>query len=109
MAGLAAGEVSLIAWDILKTAAEFFMVIPDDAAVDAMRLLAEGAGGDQPVVGGEAGVGGLAGLLAALADAPTRHAIGLDAASEIMIFGSEGATDPELYRRIVGRAAEAVG
>ncbi|MBI1777189.1 MAG: diaminopropionate ammonia-lyase [Proteobacteria bacterium] len=109
MAGLAAGEVSLLAWDILKRGAEFFMIIPDAAAVAAMRLLAAGVGGDAPVVGGEAGVGGLAGVLAAAADHPTREAIGLDGASRVMVFGSEGATDPELYRRIVGRSPQAVG
>ena len=64
MAGLACGEASLLAWRILETGAHFFVTIPDAAAVETMRLLARGCGGDRPIVGGESGVAGLAGLAA---------------------------------------------
>jgi len=108
MAGLAAGEVSLIAWDILERGCDDFLVIPDDAAVQAMRLLAAGTDGDPRVVGGEAGVGGLAGLLAAAADERIRAALALDPSARVLIVGSEGDTDPDLYRKIVGRSGAAV-
>lgn len=104
MAGLAAGEVSLIAWDILNPGANAFLTVPDSAAVAAMQALAEGVGGDRPLVGGEAGVGGLAGLLAAAAEPARRSALGLNNDSRVLIFGSEGDTDPELYRQLVGRS-----
>lgn len=108
MAGLAAGEVSLAAWDILVRGCDDFLVIPDAAAVQAMTLLARGVGGDRPVVGGEAGVGGLAGLLAAAGDPQARHALGLDGAARVLIVGSEGDTDPALYLKIVGRTGDDV-
>lgn len=50
----------------------------------------------------------MTGCLAALADPALRDALGLDADSRVLVFGSEGATDPELYQRIVGRSAEQV-
>jgi len=34
--------------------------------------------------------------------------LGLDSDSRVLLFGSEGATDPELYTKLVGRSAEAV-
>ncbi len=108
MAGLAAGEVSLLAWDILNAGANAFLTVPDAAAVAAMKALAEGVGGDRRVVGGEAGVGGLAGLLAATADPDRRKTLGLDERSRALIFGSEGDTDPVLYQRLVGRSAAEV-
>ena len=37
-----------------------------------------------------------------------RKELGLDENSRVMVFGSEGATDPELYERIVGKSADAV-
>lgn len=108
MAGLAAGEVSLLAWEVLRQAASDFMTIPDAAAIAAMRALAAGLDGDPRIVGGEAGVGGLAGLIAAAADAQSRAALGLDEGSVVLLVGSEGDTDPQLYRQLVGISGEAV-
>ena len=51
---------------------------------------------------------GFVGLLAAAPQASTRNALALGPQSTVLLFGTEGATDPELYRRIVGRAAEEV-
>jgi diaminopropionate ammonia-lyase len=104
MAGLAAGEVSWLAWEILDRGANAFMTVPDKAAISAMRALAEGIGGDPLIVGGEAGVGGLAGLFAAATAPQTAQALSLGALSRVLIIGSEGDTDPALYERLVGRS-----
>lgn len=103
MAGLACGEPSLLAWSILDTGADAFMAIPDEAAARTMRDLAA-----LGVVGGESGVAGLAGFRIAARDAAMREALGLGAQSRVLLYGTEGATDPDVYRRIVGRSAEEV-
>lgn len=108
MAGLACGEVSLLAWTILETGADDFMTIPDEAARHAMRLLAGGVDGDPPLVAGESAVAGLAGMLGALAGGTAATALGLGPDSRVLLFGSEGDTDPDLYAAIVGRTAEEV-
>ncbi|WP_050465337.1 diaminopropionate ammonia-lyase [Herbaspirillum autotrophicum] len=105
MAGLACGEVSLLAWEILHTGSHAFLTIDDESALETVRLLAASPYGDAPVVAGESAVAGLAGCLGALADADIARQLGLDAGSRILVFGSEGATDPDLYQRIVGRSA----
>ncbi|PHK96460.1 diaminopropionate ammonia-lyase [Pseudoroseomonas rhizosphaerae] len=98
MAGLACGEPSLLAWQELERAAFAFMAVPDASAVDVMRLLARRA---PPITAGESAVAGLAGLLLAAADPAARAALGLDAASRVLVFGTEGATDPALYAALV--------
>lgn len=108
MAGLACGEVSLLAWEALKAGADDFMAIPDAFALDAVRLLANPKPGDAPVVAGETGAAGLAAVLAAVSVPAQRAALGLGPDSRILLFGSEGDTDPEIYRRIVGRSAAEV-
>lgn len=108
MAGLAAGEVSLLAWRILEAGTDAFMTIPDQPALDAMRALADGTGGDPAVVAGESAVAGLAAALIAAGEPALTEALHLNADSRVLFFGTEGATDPELYREIVGRSAEAV-
>ena len=96
MAGLACGEPSPLAWTELERGAAAFMAVPDEAAIACMKLLA-GMG----IVAGESGVAGLAGFLLAAADPAARETLGLRAASRVLLFGTEGATDPALYRRLV--------
>ncbi len=108
MAGLACGEISSLAFKILQTGAYAAMQIKDEAAVDCMRLLADGRYGDLPIVAGESAVAGLAGLIAATKDSQSRQRLGLNAKSRVVLFGTEGATDPETYAAIVGRTAEQV-
>jgi diaminopropionate ammonia-lyase len=108
MVGLACSEVSILAWRILEMGADAFMTIGDEAAVDCMRLLAFDRSGDGAVVAGESAVAGLAGLLLATANADARRRLDLRCDSTVLVFGTEGATDPEVYCEIVGRTAEEV-
>lgn len=105
MAGLAAGEVSPLAWAILSAGADDFVTLSDDYAPRAMRLLAE----TKPaVVAGESGAAGLACLIALQEHPAIASALGIDARSRMMLIGSEGATDPVLYEKLVGRKPETV-
>ncbi|NKB59508.1 MAG: diaminopropionate ammonia-lyase [Alphaproteobacteria bacterium] len=108
MAGLACGEVSPLAWDILDAGADAFATISDAAAADCMRLLASPAKGDTPIVAGESAVAGLAGALIARGSDTLSKELNLDGNSRLLVFGSEGATDPAMYEKIVGRSADAV-
>ena len=108
MAGLACGEVSALAWDVLADHGDAVIAMTDAAAIAAMRRLADPVPGDTPIVAGESAVAGLAGLTAVLGDAEARAALGLDATSRVVLFGTEGDTDPALYEEIVGRPAAAV-
>ncbi len=108
MAGLACGVVSILAWTILKPGAEAVVTISDAAAKDCMRLLADGTYGDAPLVAGESAVAGLAGLLCAAGDPKVRKTLGLTSDSRILLFGTEGATDPVIYEKIVGYPASAI-
>ena len=103
MAGLSCGEPSPLAWAVLDPGADAFMAIGDAAIAPAMRALAA-----LGVVGGESGVAGLAGLSIAARDRAMRAALGLDASSRVLLFGTEGATDPALYEELVGESAESV-
>ncbi len=105
MAGLACGEVSELAWEILHAGCDAAVAIDDAYAIAAVRRFAQPAAGDPPIVAGETGGAGLAALLAAQDHADVRATLRLDGASRVLLLGSEGDTDPDIYRRIVGRAA----
>ncbi|MBK9244099.1 MAG: diaminopropionate ammonia-lyase [Burkholderiales bacterium] len=108
MAGLACGEVSELAWEILRGGASAAVRLDDAYALEAMKVLAAPAAGDPPIVAGETGGAGLGALLAARDYPEMRATLALDADSRVLLLGSEGDTDPAIYRRVVGRSAQEV-
>mgnify|MGYP001766387770 CR=1 FL=1 len=108
MAMLDCYDPSPLAWRILARAADAFMTVDEDDAVAVMRRLADPPAGDPPLVAGESGGVGLAGYLVVAADPTLRAALRLDAGSRIFAIVTEGATDPAVYQRLVGRPPSAV-
>lgn len=104
MAGLACGEPNTISWDILKNHSQYFVSCPDWVAAKGMCMLGAPLKGDPRVISGESGAIGM-GLLASLMEmeelVPLKNALGIDEHSVILMFSTEGDTDPENYRRIV--------
>lgn len=108
MAGLACGEASPLAWRILQGGADHFMTVEDGEAQEAMRLAVARDGGDAPVLVGESGAAGLAGLVALCRNPAWRAEAGLDENARVLLLSTEGATAPSIYARCVGESAESV-
>lgn len=100
MAGLACGEVSALGWKILSNGADDFMTLSEDAVADTMRLLAE----EYAIEAGESAVPGLAAAVIACQQASFASALNLNGQSKILVIGTEGATDPDVYQALVGHA-----
>lgn len=104
MAGLACGEANSISWEILRDKTSFFVSLPDWAAAKAMRVLAAPIKGDPQVISGESGAAGM-GLLMQLLTNPEyadfKEKAGIDENSQILLFSTEGDTDPDKYKKIV--------
>ena len=50
----------------------------------------------------------IAAILAVVVDGDMREALELDAQSRVLVIGSEGATDSEIYRQVLGRTPQEV-
>lgn len=101
MAGLSCRAISPLAWEVVGAGTRAFMTVRDEGVAPVMRAAAGGELGE-PFEGGESGVAGLLGLIEAAGDPELRRAVGLNERSRVLVFNTEGATDPELYARIVG-------
>ncbi|MBT4488093.1 MAG: diaminopropionate ammonia-lyase [Rhodospirillaceae bacterium] len=101
MAGLSCGEVSPLAWNVLHRCTDHFVTVSDDLVAPAMRCLASGDLGGGAIEGGECSTPGLLTLIAAATDAGLRREFELDQNSRVLLIGSEGATDPEIYQAIM--------
>ena len=66
-----------------------------------MRALARPLAGDKAIVSGESGASTLGALLDAAADEKAREALGLDESARVLLFSTEGDTDPVNYRRVM--------
>ena len=104
MAGLSCGEPSAIAWEILRAEASDYITIPDSLVAPTIRLLANAESGDEKIEAGESAVAGLATLIAATQHAKLANTLGLDATARILLFGSEGVTDPAIFKAIMDGA-----
>jgi diaminopropionate ammonia-lyase len=105
MAGLSCGEPSQIAWDILANTAHDYLTIPDSLIAPTMQRLARPIADDPAIEAGETGVAGLAALIAANSQPALRDALGLTARSRVILIGSEGITDPEIYAALIAQTA----
>ncbi|MFT8675004.1 MAG: diaminopropionate ammonia-lyase [Acetobacter sp.] len=105
MAGLACGEPSSLAWPAIHALTDAYLALDDESIRQTMRALARGVGDDSPVIAGESGAAGLAGLREVMANPELAGRLGLSHHSVVLAIGTEGATDPAMYREIVGRDA----
>ena len=109
MAGLACGEPNTISWDILRNHVKVFIAAPDWVAVKGMRMLAAPIKGDVPVTSGESGAapfGALAAIMTMDEYKDLKNAIGLNENSRVLLFSTEGDTDPIRYKNIVWEGKE---
>jgi len=105
MAGLNCGEPNIFTMPVLKDHASFFFKCADEITELGMRSLARPSGSDPAVVSGESGAVTY-GLVRAVCEDPAfaemKKALGINRDSVIAVISSEGDTDPDGYRRIVG-------
>lgn len=103
MLGMACGEVSLLAWEILAGSADAFVRIDDSEVIDALCDLNDGVISSQRIVAGECSGAGLAALRQLAADDQYRSRLGLDRNSRVLLFGTEGDTDPQSLQTLLQR------
>ena len=104
MAGLACGEPNIIGWDILRNHVSAFVSCPDWVAAKGMRMLAAPVKGDPKVISGESGAVGM-GVISTIMEndeyKELRDALELNRDSKVLMFSTEGDTDPDKYKKIV--------
>ncbi len=104
MAGLNCGTPSILAWEYVKRAVDFFMAIPDGYSRRAMKLFYHPRAGDPQLISGESGAAGLAGLLALMESdkmSSARKQLELGPRSSILLINTEGDTDPVNFKNVV--------
>jgi diaminopropionate ammonia-lyase len=98
MAGLNCGTPSSVAWPEVSGGIDLFVAVEDERAFEAVRAMAAAG-----IESGETGAAGLAGLLELVAGAERAPGtLAVDEETRVLLISTEGATDPDAYRRILG-------
>jgi diaminopropionate ammonia-lyase len=104
MAGLACGEPSPLAWQIIRDCADFIVTAPDYVAAKGMRMYGVPLKGDPYVISGESGavtLGALAFIMEYEGAAALREQLQLNENSRVLLINTEGNTDPDYFRNVV--------
>ncbi|MEP1535536.1 MAG: diaminopropionate ammonia-lyase [Paracoccaceae bacterium] len=101
MGGLACGEVSSFAWEILKEHADAAVKISDVNVVKTMKLLAQPNQCRRKIVAGESAVAGLIGAMSTASNTGLRDVLKIGEDSRILVYGTEADTDPQLYKKLI--------
>ncbi len=103
MAGLSCGEISDLAWEILQPSLHHCLSITDDAIAPLMAGFADGTFGGGSIEAGECATAGVAALLAANRDPALWQTLGFGPDSVVLLIGTEGATDPDIYDYMIAK------
>lgn len=106
MAGLACGEPNTISFDILANHTSVFVSCPDWVSEKGMRILGAPIKGDPQVISGESGAVAMGVISTAMEDPQyqtLKAALKLDQQSKVLMFSTEGDTDPDNYKKIMWR------
>jgi len=104
MAGLACGEPNTTGWEIIKNYSTGFVSCPDTLSANGMRILAAPTNGDTVVKSGESGAvttGVVYEIMTNDEYKDLRAALKLDENSVVLLFSTEGDTDPQIYEDVV--------
>jgi len=101
MGGMSCGDVSSIAWEILKNSANYCVTIPDEAISSAVALLAEGQLSNEKIIAGECAVPGVIALISIFNNKDYLNKLELNSDSKVLLFGCEGLTDKTMYEKLL--------
>ena len=101
MGGMSCGDVSTIAWEILKNSTNYCLTISDEAISTAVALLAEARLSDEKIIGGECAVPGVIALIGSFNNKEYLDKLKLNIKSNVLLFGCEGLTDKAMYEKLL--------
>ncbi len=101
MGGMSCGDVSTVAWEILKNATNFSLTITDDEISTVVALLAETKLSSEKIIAGECAVPGIIALIGLFKKKEYISKLDLNSNSKILLFGCEGLTDTSMYEKLL--------
>ena len=108
MGGMSCGDVSTVAWEILKNSVNHSLTISDDAISTVVALLANAKLSDEKIIAGECAVPGIIALIGLFKNKDYLNKLELNSNSRVLLFGCEGLTDNEMYQKLLNEGLKKI-
>jgi len=108
MGGMSCGDVSTVAWEILKNSTNNCLTISDDAISTTVAMLSEAKLSDEGIIAGECAVPGIIALIGLSKNKEYLNKLNINSNSKILLFGCEGLTDAEMYKKLLDDGLEKI-
>ena len=108
MGGMSCGDVSTVAWEILKNSVNHSLTISDDAISTVVALLAKAKLSDEKIIAGECAVPGIIALIGLFKNKDYLNKLELNSNSRVLLFGCEGLTDNEMYQKLLNEGLKKI-
>ena len=101
MGGMSCGDVSTVAWEILKDSSNYSLTITDDEISTVVAMLAEAKLSNEKIIAGECAVPGIIALIGLFKNKEYLDKLALNKNSKVLLFGCEGLTDAAMYKKLL--------
>jgi diaminopropionate ammonia-lyase len=108
MGGMSCGDVSSLAWEILKHSTNYSISISDEAVATTVALLKQKEFSNDEIIAGECGVPGVISLISAIKDKNICEKLKLNSQSNVLLIGCEGLTDLKMYNKLLKEGQEII-
>ena len=108
MGGMSCGDVSTVAWEILKNSVNHSLTISDEAISTVVALLAKAKLSDEKIIAGECAVPGIIALIGLFKNKDYLNKLELNSNSRVLLFGCEGLTDNEMYQKLLNEGLKKI-
>ena len=103
MGGMSCNEMSLVPWNILKTATNHCITINDSKVSNTVAMLAKAKFSNKKIIGGECATPGIISLIAACNDRNVKNKLQINEKSNVLVMGCEGSADLNLYKKLLSQ------
>ena len=108
MGGMSCGDVSSLAWEILKHSTNYSISISDEAVATTVALLKQKEFSNDEIIAGECGVPGVISLISVIKNKNICEKLKLNSQSNVLLIGCEGLTDFKMYNKLLKEGQEII-
>jgi diaminopropionate ammonia-lyase len=108
MGGMSCGDVSTVAWEILKNSSNYSLTITDDEISMVIAMLAEAKLSNEKIIAGECAVPGIIALIGLFKNKEYLNKLALNSNAKVLLFGCEGLTDTAMYKKLLDNGLEKI-